>query len=163
MFPPPKSPPPKIPIRPLVNYLRLRFRWLQIPTSCVLNKESCWRSNPKSPGLLCWFSYTLEEPSSQRVQVPSPVGKWICISIKLISSRKHEVLSNSWYTRCVMITYNIYIVIRKQVNLAQRESINDFIGNVEQTHCFTAIHWTSRITNSALDIKIPKYSENTIK
>ncbi len=60
-FPPPKVPPPKIPIRHPVNYLRLRFRWLQIPTACVLNKESCWRSNPKSPGLLFWVSYTLED------------------------------------------------------------------------------------------------------
>ncbi len=46
--------------------MRLRFRWLQIPTACVLNKESCWRSNPKSPGLLFWVFYTLEEPSSQQ-------------------------------------------------------------------------------------------------
>ncbi len=35
------------------------------PTACVLNKESCWRSNPISPGLLFWVFYTLEEPSSQ--------------------------------------------------------------------------------------------------
>ncbi len=61
-------PPPKIPIRHPVNYLRLRFRWLQIPTACFLNKESCWRSNPKSPGLLFWVSYTLEEPSSQQLE-----------------------------------------------------------------------------------------------
>ncbi len=36
------------------------------PTACVLNKESCWRSNPISPGLLFWVFYTLEEPSSQQ-------------------------------------------------------------------------------------------------
>ncbi len=67
-FPPPKVPPPKIPIRHPVNYLRLRFRWLQLPTAWVINKESCWRSNPISPGLLFWVFYTLEESSHNRMQ-----------------------------------------------------------------------------------------------
>ncbi len=31
-------------------------------------KESCWRSNPKSPGLLFWVFYTLEESSSQQTR-----------------------------------------------------------------------------------------------
>ncbi len=61
-----------------------------------------------------------------------------------------------------MITYNIYSVIRETGQFSSKGIINDFIGNLK-THCFTAIHRTSRITNSALDIKIPKYSENTIK
>ncbi len=39
LAPPPRIPPPKIPIRHPVNYLRLRFRWLQIPTAWVLNKR----------------------------------------------------------------------------------------------------------------------------
>ncbi len=62
----------------------------------------------------------------------------------------------------VMITYNIYIVIRETGQFSSKGIINDFIGNLNRL-CFTAIHRTSCITNSALDIKIPKYSENTIK
>ncbi len=64
---------------------------------------------------------------------------------------------------CVMITYNIYIVIRETGQFSSKGIINDFIGNLNRLTVSTAIHWTSRITNSALDIKIPKYSENTIK
>ncbi len=42
-----------------------------------------------------------------------------------------------------MITYNIYIVIRETGQFSSKGIINDFIG-IEQTHCFTAIHRTSR-------------------
>ncbi len=95
-FPPPKVPPPKIPIRHPVNYLRLRFRWLQIPTACVLNKESCWRSNPKSPGLLFWVSYTLEEPSSQQM-VPWPgypgLLFWVFYTLEESSSQQNAEIT----------------------------------------------------------------------
>ncbi len=45
----------------------MRFRWLQ-PTRHVSRiKKFCWRSNPKSPGLLFWVFYTLEEQSFQQM------------------------------------------------------------------------------------------------
>ncbi len=50
-----KVPPPKIPIRQPVNYLRVR--WLQLPSTCHRIKKFCWQSNPKSPGLLFWVFY----------------------------------------------------------------------------------------------------------
>ncbi len=34
--------------------------------TCHRIKKFCWRSNPKSPGLLFWVFYTLEEQSSQQ-------------------------------------------------------------------------------------------------
>ncbi len=75
------------------------------PTACVLNKESCWRSNPISPGLLFWVFYTLEEPSSQhlfhaiKLKVQIDTSQWspedidlLCISICEVS-----VLLNIFY------------------------------------------------------------------
>ncbi len=62
----------------------------------------------------------------------------------------------------VMITYNIYIVIRETGQFSSKGIINDFIGNLNRLT--VSRRFTEQvITNSALDIKIPKYSKNTIK
>ncbi len=52
---------------PCKNYLRWDFRWLQITRHVIRINKFCWRSNPKSPGLLFWVFYTLEEQSSQQM------------------------------------------------------------------------------------------------
>ncbi len=52
-----KVPPPKIPIRQPVNYLRVRFSMTTDNKTCHRIKKFCWQSNPKSPGLLFWVFY----------------------------------------------------------------------------------------------------------
>ncbi len=52
-----KVPPPKIPIRQPVNYLRRRFSMTTDNKTCHRIKKFCWQSNPKSPGLLFWVFY----------------------------------------------------------------------------------------------------------
>ncbi len=62
-----------------------------------------------------------------------------------------------------MITYNIYIVIRETGQFSSKGIINDFIGNLNRLTVSRRFTEQAVYTNSALDIKIPKYSENTIK
>ncbi len=62
-----RIPPPKIPIRQPVNYLRMRSSMTTDNNTCHRIKKFCWRSNPKSPGLLFWVFYTLEEQSFQQM------------------------------------------------------------------------------------------------
>ncbi len=69
----------------------------------------------------------------------------------------------NFYQYDVMITYNIYIVIRETGQFSSKGIINDFIGNLNRLTVSQRFTEPSRITNSALDIKIQKYSENTIK
>ncbi len=66
---------------PCKSYLRWDFDDYSYQQLGFSIKKSCWQSNPKSPGLLFWVFYTLEESSLQ--QFPSLVVQNQLVSVLL--------------------------------------------------------------------------------
>ncbi len=60
---------------PCKNYLRWDFDDYSYQQLGFSIKKSCWRSNPKSPGLLFWVFYTLEESSLQQLHIGIDVNE----------------------------------------------------------------------------------------
>ncbi len=63
------------------------------------------------------------------------------ISELIKENEVHEALSEEEEKHhVVMITYNIYIVIRETGQFSSKGIINDFIGNLNRLTVFLAIH-----------------------